>query len=1022
MTKKSDTFKHLWQQLRQSTSVDNTKDNLKQLDDLVETQKLSIPDAYELRSVAFRALQELTADDPNTAESLILELLLPYCFKQPPDGPSDIRRAISRYRDCLVDWLSQYPEAERIVLRDKVLDELRQGLKLADPKGACWTVMRIGFRRDDIVKNLWQVVKNDADEIGNIALFTLTTLGIPSDEHTRLLRELQKRIKVQCEEILVRALRPLSESESLEVVRSHCLKLSVEGRTRSTALRVLTDIADDSEEDTELQDRIWQQISDLFKAHSDAFSFDLYLGNDVAPQCDSAKVVPTILKWMTKQAQTAERSAHLRYLLSCRLEQCVRPRQLKGWAVADEPNAVALLRQDACQDTQAKGHFKSEPMRLKENAWNTLLRLGYEEVLTWFEEGVANETNPFTRKTVSEFLACFRLDPLPPTVLEWVKEPYDVRPNDPSGELASRTAAIQIARSAASCEAFEALCNFGLTYDGKVLQQSIDALAEVAIARATTSEDPIADALVEIAVNGAEPRHRTGAIGALETMAARKLLPDQYASQLAKLLFDKERDSFERSVIVAILGHLSSEELAPHIMKRLQSWARARDDWLGGRSLEALARHGDLLSQPNLLVERLGLQQTGNRWDLSPQSQRTEWAPFIIGLLYLKDPDTFTPAISSLLQTQSWHSAVQVISLLNDFHGGSDRPPLPAVIKKALIERTRHYQTRTSAELEIFEVLAHLMPNTLAQEPWERTWNDWLPAARAALADALGEATYTEPKANTSALSHLLSLTWDGLYAVRRAAYRGLSCRSYLELEAICEDWSQAPTAELRQRAAEACAWLNRDQANLFNELYERLVADQERIVREVARRARRERRERLWAEDYLSYIRETRGKTNEEILSVWRYGQALIQVGNDTCLRTIRADIKTRPLSPHMKHWLRQILKDLDEHWRKVTEKWPDPWWPLEGAIEEGQGTIELIEGKDFPVRYTLWKQPAPTPSQKHEWGGAAWPIDMTALKIIRDEFTLRLKDGSHGTVTTKCFSSQDQVVHFLGVGPYPA
>src|SRR5207237_5233553 len=115
------------------------------------------------------------------------------------------------------------------------------------------------------------------------------------------------------------------------------------------------------------------------------------------------------------------------------------------------------------------------------------------------------------------------------------------------------------------------------------------------------------------------------------------------------------------------------------------------------------------------------------------------------------------------------------------------------------------------------------------------------PDARVALADALGEATYISIHAKTKAVTLLSLLTGDGRYAIRRAAYRGLARQSMQSLQTLCLMWLQAPTLELRQRAAEAWAWLSNDDADsdLEARVYQILATDVEKVVRETVKRTR---------------------------------------------------------------------------------------------------------------------------------------------------------------------------------------
>ncbi|MCL5959780.1 MAG: hypothetical protein M1358_10810 [Chloroflexi bacterium] len=665
----------------------------------------------------------------------------------------------------------------------------------------------------------------------------------------------------------------------------------------------------------------------------------------------------------------------------------------------------------------------TQSMRLKEAAWDTLLRLGHQPALGWFEEGVSTETNPFTRADLAERFACFRLREIPPTVLAWVTDRYDMVDNDHSGEWAPRLAAVKVAHSSASRQAFEALLDFGLTINGKALVQTGDALAELAGMLAAEGQQSIGDVLVDTVTDSTSEPHREAAAGALELMAATGLLPATHSRRLATLLSDEKRAPFERSLLVITLSYLHPEQPTVDFSERLRVWAIEREDALGWRSIEALARHGQLLLYPDILSKRLSIQRVGTGWDLLPAASCTGWAASVIGELYSKDIATFSAAVASVLWTQDWLSAVELIYRLNRTHGRSNQPALPVQVEEALVGRTRKLQTQTGAELGIFTCLARLAPEALVHERWEDIWADWLPQARGALADALGEAKCATPKARDRAVQLLNNLVRDGQYAVRRSAYRGMAKQSPNSLRTNYITWSSAPIVELRQRAAEAYVWVESDKRKtaVLGRTYRRLAVDPERTVREAADRAGIERRERLLAERYLSHIVGVGGRTNKEILSAWRYGHALTQVGNDVSVRELRKHLTTRPLPPHVRYWVERIMKGISDRWREVTRKWPEPWLGWEGAIEESQGKLVLRGGQTIEVRCSLWHQPSPTPSRPHSWGGAVWVPDLSwTLAIHGEELALYLEDGRHGTALASRISGE--LVILSGQGPYPS
>jgi hypothetical protein len=1017
-----DAYQQLWARFHQPTDVDGVLQDLSRLDDLATSGKLILSDAYRLRVKAFFALLELTESDPVTGGRLILDRLLPYCLEEP--AGTGTRSFAYQFRQCLASWLNHYREVDRVPLRDQVLDRLIGRLRAARPaelKDTCWTISTLGFRRADAVEALWEIEERYTSEIGDAALSTLVYLGLPPEERERVLAAAHRRAEARFALPLLNALRRLADPESIEIVRDHWLcPLDAESWKSQgwLAVHVLTDIADADYANVELQERIWQTIVELRGEHEDVA---LLAARDTAPLCNSPYVIRSLMGFLAQWWDEDKTATWGRYLLYDRLAKCIRPKQLQGWEGLEQREALDVLHSDACRNTETRGMGNTESTRVKEEAWGVLLRMGYADALSWLEEAVGSETNPFVCQHITEQLACFRFDPLPATVLRLVTEPYDEDPaRTAPGEMILRLAATRVARSAATREAFEALRSFGLSYQGKALQESVDALAEVAIHLVREGDTSVIDALLETATSALEERHRTAAAGALYYSAVAELLPSQCATRLAGLALDEGRSRFERSQYVAALGLLPAGALPPAVIQHLLSWVTHGDDWLSWRSLEALARHNQLLVQPSLLANCLRLRQVEDQWDLIPGTEFNDWAPFIIGLLYLDCPAAFTPAISSLLRKQGWRAAIQVLDLLVGTAATAGQSPPPAGVLDALLARIREQQSHSYAETEIFEVVARLAPDTLAEESWESIWQDWLPDARAALADALGEAAYSTPNARKSAVSHLLPLTQDSQYAVRRAAYRALARQAPDSLQAVYAAWAQASTVDLRQRAAEAFVWISSaDEEDDSQGVCQQLVSDQERPVRQAAERAWRERRDRLWAETYLSSVCTVEGESNAGVLRTWRYGRAISEVGDDVCLRRIENHLATQTLPPHIRHWLRQVAKGIEEHWRKVTGDWPEPWLPWPGTIEEGQGAILLPGGQRVEVHYSLWNQPPSTPSGHLSWGGAVWPVGLEHIVASPRRFAIILGDGRQGTGTVASVSGS--VLAFLGEGPYP-
>jgi len=893
-----DSYSELWQGFREAETVRQIVSDLESLDELAENGKLSVSDAYGLRFNAFDALRELTARNPVEAKHLILDSLLPFCVLPPVQIPEDARYEFSKYLDVLRDWVEQYEEAERSNLRDSVLDALVLHLGDAEPQSTCWAIGRIGFRRDDVVETLWNVVDRHDNPTGDCALSVLASLGVPGQERERVLAEAHSRVPKRQTLGLLSALRILADRSSIPLVRESWLVPSDDGswgHFRSSALRVLLNVANRHSTESELQDQVWDVIASLFDSYPAFLTPDIYLGSDVVPRCNTRLVVPSMLEWLTKVKRDSGRAERFRYLLCLRLGECERPRQLDGWAQPPSSEALEQLQADACQDTGRDGLVATDATHPKEIAWDTPLRLGRAAALGCFDGAVAGETSSFVRKNVMERLACFRIDPLPATAVAWITEPYDMKGDGSSHGWAFRLGAVRLAWSAGSRQAFNALCRSGVTIEGKVLKKSVDALYQVALALANKDDAAVIEDLLGVAGHGAEKWHRTTAALAIEYLAAARVVAPKHASVLAALAEDEDRESYERGALVAALGHLPVGSLALETVARLRCWAMEDDDQLGWNSLEALARQGLLHEDVELLRDRLGLEWNEHTWDLHANGQRSERTPVVLGILYHQQPAAFVTAVAKAIVAWQWREVVPLLYSLRVASAAIDKAGVPEEIQRALVTRAREKQTRSSAEMAIFGDLAHLIPQALAREPWNELWDNWLPDARVALADSLGEAPLEEPASVRSATSQLLMLTRHAQYAIRRAAFRALSRRSPDLLLATCVAWSESPSEDLRRRAGEGSGWIgdSEEASERLSALVEILSNDRERRVREATQRSWEERRSRIWARHYLQKVCLVNSERNDEILTHWRYGEALKRLGDDECIQLLREHLR---------------------------------------------------------------------------------------------------------------------------------
>ena len=1017
----SDAYRHLAQEFYRPANIDSLLAGFRSIDVLLATNELSLDQASQLRAAAFRSMKQAAASEPSQSRGLILDHLLPHCLSNSNNEIDEDSVARYRYRECLRDWLEGLTEPSRSEIRNEVLISLIAALEGAYPERSCWVIAVIGYRGPDIPEALWRLSESNIGETGDIALATLSDLGPQPDERNKIISAIGDRARLRCNLSLVKAIWRLADVDCLDMIERYWLKPEDETfwpQLSHIIIRAIAEILVVNPDKSEIHDRIWSMFIGLYNRDRTQLGSAFSLNNELAPFCDNPLVIPFFLNLIYGKSTTDKQSSNLRYVIHHRIDACKKPRQLLGWRNPLDPEVREAIWKDASLNTGAPSLYVSPPMKLKEYACQALLCLGDSRLTTadTFEQFVGQESSPYVRQTISELLACLRIDPLPLTAVRWVKDRIDVQRNDSSDELTYRLAACQILRSASTYEALEALSAFGHTIQGEVLRRTSEALADVAVHLTLNGDLRPVDLIMNTVKKGGERYHRLAAGGAMVRLAVLGLLSSDYGPDLAKLLEDDRRDDYERSRIVATLGHLSSDVLTPDIESQLVKYSRSHTI-LAWSSLETLARHDRLVKHKDLIADRLGLHLSETGWGLKPDSKEVGASGYILSHLFAKHPDQFIGAVCTIIETKDWVVSAQLFHSLDDFFCGPEPHSVNQKIVDALVERIRLRQSRSSADLELFKFLGRWDRDSLTVRSWEEDWDNWMPDARVALADSLGESQEYKDDARNRAIDLILKLMGDGTYAVRRAAYRALSFVSDKSLRAYCIASPEDSSYELRNRGAEACCWLTNTED--FETAFQQFATDKEQCVRSAALCARQERQDRSMSEHYLEAVVECRKGTNEEILLAWKFGRALQAVGDDSCIERLTRHMQSERLPSNVRHWLKLIKDGLEKRWREVTQKWPEPWLTWKGTIEEGQGVIRA-HGYEISANYTLWKQPAPTPTGLHKWGGAASFSDETALLSLgMGEAKLQLLNGQSGVI----FITNQTMGHirFSGQGEYP-
>ncbi len=231
----------------------------------------------------------------------------------------------------------------------------------------------------------------------------------------------------------------------------------------------------------------------------------------------------------------------------------------------------------------------------------------------------------------------------------------------------------------------------------------------------------------------------------------------------------------------------------------------------------------------------------------------------------------------------------------------------------------------------------------------------------------------------------------------------------------VCESWALIgegrDATELRKRAAEAAAWV---PLKLRSAPVNALATDAEPSVRQAYARCDAERREREWAALYVDRI--VAAEDERDLPSVWRYGRALGQIGDDGALERLERRRKTPELAPALRHWLTRTVNELRRHWDEVTRRWPEPWFARCGRLEEVAGVVAQADKAETAFHGWLWQVVKSEPTSVSSWGG--WS---TESRLSTGSATLRIKGRTPAEILVSQVNMPSRTTYFSGNGTYP-
>jgi hypothetical protein len=993
------------QRLLRPASVEDVRGLLHALDDAAASPA-STKSAEEGLRLAFEGLRQLTAAEPDRAVEILIHDLLGRCLV--PDLENDTYFG-PRLCHIFGEWVGDLPEEHRHRVRQEALPQAIAKLGGSGVRNAIRLISSIDYWDDDVLSALDRLARVRNDLAGDHALSARVALrsGLEPDVRRSYLEKLHARIPAGPNLHQILCSQCIGTAETAALVWSHWLSPPGIGDPEQVmfamlARTALTEIAA-RERDRSCTTQVWHWLVELSRRPIDGKEDVFLLNSSLVNRLDLPEVVPELIRLAVRA------ESRLRHLYYHRVLECERPAHMPGWDAVPLAE-LEVARADAVAHTGMKGRFSTIELDQKQAAWDVLLCRGESSALPSFGDALAGEGG-YVANRFLEVAACLGVNPLPQTLGPLLAGSLGDSTWDENERLAAQVGAIQAAHGARTREAFELLLGYRRVGKG-VLLSVVAALAETACHLMEDGGAAPVEKLLLIAENSPQDDSRGAAAAAVADLLEKGALTAPQAVRAANLLPLAATDPYARRELLFAFATMPPADVPPvaiaYARQVLDSAVVDQDRDPHSAALALLARQPGARSDPRFLTRRLGLIEEGGSLVADPTTSGGV-VPHVVGRYFAAEPERFARAVASLLQDGDANVIARLLPSVLEVGAKN-----PALVQAALVARLRWADGGRTAEPPVLHALARVAPDRLLRDGCSNV-AAWLPQARADLADTLGEISGTLPEELATRRFELLArLAGDGIYAVRRSAYRAAAkCEPdrFVSLASSWAQWSQPGRQGSRRYAAECVGWL---PPAVVEKRFAHLSWDQEPGVRDAYKRSLAEREDRLAADEFEAQVLKVCDAAG--VVRNWRHGIGLSHVGDDSAIRRLTNRLADG-VPPSVQFWLKRVRKAVERRWGKVTQKWPEPWFARPGHLETFAGVITGEDGKGIALAGTLWQLPAESPGGISSWGGWA----TTEGQDPGGGGNLMIPGRTPALVLVTSFTFPASEVVFLGNGPYP-
>ncbi len=893
---------------------------------------------------------EIGDTNPRRVTDFLVRCLLPVCLLDDEGASDRVRIHGHQARELLKDWLDGLPDEVLRPVRTTLLRRIVAHLRERSGTSALYCLAGIGYRTPATTKALKSVAQRD-DSDGHEAIRLFLGFGISNRERTWARRRLLKTPEAQRTDSWYTAATRFHEATWLNALSNRAVH---EGRSFLGVPR-LTWVAEEAPGDKRLQDNVWSAIMDVVRRRNDGWPTLLFTGG-LFERCNTAAVLSTLLD--NSGVVSALGGVQVVRFID-RLQDARTPTQIDGWQGHDRAALEGMLLPYVRRSTGHDTVSRTIESDTKEKALEALLCSASPLVDTLPSTAIEEESDGYVVADAMNRLACFSASSIPErTRAALLASPAIDRSGSSNSPLAVFMASARFVASSLSLESLRLLLDSAGGTDGHPYRQPVRSASRLASWLWAQGDSGVLPALLD-AING-------------PSLVAQAIA----VSSISRILVDERSTTGLREHLRAVAA---DDTRQPYI--RTEAIAGLLDSPSGASMVDFFAA---LSGAPDREFKRLGFCGLIMDGHLEPHRSDCElfaFAPpanetdasgaYVAGMLAATEPGRYEDqAVAFVERASDWAMHGFVTGYRYGLIRPTERSP---VINRALVLKVLLNETEQRANPNFFSDLALIAPQEFLGQRWEDVWYNWMPDSRVSIADAIRLAAPND-ESTTRAEELLTLLIVDDVFAVRRSAARALASLNMIGIANWCNQALESRTISRRRIAAEAAGWLPVDSGETIDNEQLRIAArDPERTVRSASAKAREALRFRSWSAELRRRIVAPSSDPNEWVLRSYAASRALSHIGDDADIDELRALAAERTTPPNVAYWLNRTAEAIQQSWKDRTAKWPGEWLPWQGALEQLDATLSLLN-QSLTVRTTLWLRRGEPGREPNAWGGVAW------------------------------------------------